>query len=159
MLHPARLVYVNHRELRTATEWDCFLSCESLCCAFESNLKESRWPVLIVQWPARTIQSGDSALSLPVCEHPRVCGLPLLGVTRSHLHHQHKYSVNSCSWWEQSRHVSWHTWHLGHPVPAWLLQHLPRGQHCCSSLAWASKGKILLSCWQQNRMYCCASET
>lgn len=37
-------------------------------------------------------------------------------------------------------------WHLSHPVPAWLLQHLPRGQHLCLSLAWASEGKTLLSC-------------
>lgn len=40
-------------------------------------------------------------------------------------------------------------WHLSHPVPAWLLQHLTRGQHLYLSHAWASKGKILLSCWHQ----------
>lgn len=37
-------------------------------------------------------------------------------------------------------------WHLSHPVPTWLLQHLTRGQHLYLPLAWASKGKILLSC-------------
>lgn len=92
----------------------------------------------------------DLALFLPVCECPRVCGLCFLGMTRSRLHHQHKYSANSCSWWEQSGHVSQHTWHLSHYVPACLLQCLPRGQHCCLSLAWAGKGKILLSSWQRN---------
>lgn len=58
---------------------------------------------------------GGSALFLPMCERPRLCGLPLLGVTRSHLHHRHKYSVNSFSWWEQSRHVSQHTGHCFSP--------------------------------------------
>lgn len=43
------------------------------------------------------------------CVNIPECGLPLLGVTRSHPHHRHKQSANSRSWWEQSRHVSWHT--------------------------------------------------
>lgn len=81
------------------------------------------------------------------CVNIPECGLPLLGVTRSHLHHRHKQSANSCSWQEQSHCVLAHM-HLSNPLPAWLLQHLPRGQHCCPSLAWASKGKILLSCYQ-----------